>query len=356
MKRAIREFGQKTRNSDVALFYYAGHAVQVNGENYLIPVGATIEKEEEVEYESVDVGFVLAQMANAGSRINIVILDACRNDPFARSFRSPTRGLALINAPSGTLIAYATAPGSVASDGTERNGLYTQELLKNLRTPGLDVEEVLKRVRIAVREKTQGKQTPWESSSLVGNFYFREPNTQVIFEEHFDNNNRGWFEFSNDDAESAVTNGGYVMESKTGGWRVATKPIAINQEEDFRIECRVTKVSGLPNFGYGLLWGVKDRSYYYFAISSDGQFTVTRVNEAVVSRLIPWATPNSINRFNATNKLTIDKKGSQINFFINDSFAGKIPFEPFFGARIGFALWNKQRIIFDDLLVTTQRN
>jgi hypothetical protein len=356
MKRAIREFGQKTQNSDVALFYFAGHAIQVNGENYLIPVGATIEKEEEVEYESVDVGFVLAQMTNAGSRTNIVILDACRNDPFARSFRSQTRGLALINAPGGTLIAYATAPGSVASDGDSRNGLYTQELLRNLRTPGLDVEEVFKRVRISVREKTQGKQTPWESSSLVGNFYFRQPNVQVIFEEHFDNNNRGWLEFSNNDAEFAVTDGGYVMEGKVVGFRVASKPVAINQQEDFRIEGTVTHASGVNNFGYGLMWGVKDRSYYYFAITSDGQFTVTKVVDGAASRLIPWATPNSFNRFNGTNKLTIEKKGNEIHFLINDAFAAKVDFQPFFGERLGFVVWNKQRIIFDNLVVTTQRN
>jgi hypothetical protein len=357
MKRVIREFGEKARNSSVALFYYAGHAVQVNGQNYLIPVGAIIEKEEEVEYESVDVGFVLAQMANAGSRTNIVILDACRNDPFARSFRSTNRGLALINAPSGTLVAYATAPGSVASDGTGRNGLYTQELLKNLGISGLDVEEVFKRVRVAVRERTQGKQTPWESSSLVGNFYFKQPSAQVIFEEHFNNNNRGWLQFSNNDAQFAVTDGGFVMESKGGGWWVASKPIAISEGEDFKIECKVTRVEGVDNFGYGLIWGIKDsKNYYYFVISGDGKFTVTRVREGVVTRLIPWATPNSINRFNSTNKLTIETKGSQMRFFINDSFAGKVQFEPFFGDGVGFTLWNKQKIIFDDLVVTTQSN
>lgn len=172
MKRAIRAFGAKIRNGGIALFYYAGHGTQVNGVNYLIPIGAKIEKEEEVEYECVDAGFVLAQMDNAGNRMNIVILDACRNNPFARGSRSVSGGLAQMNAPSGTLIAYSTAPNSVASDGKERNGIYTQELLKSIRTPGLAIEEVFKRVRISVRGLTQEKQTPWESSSLVGDFYF----------------------------------------------------------------------------------------------------------------------------------------------------------------------------------------
>lgn len=172
MKRSIRSFGDKIRNGGVGLFYYAGHGIQVDGVNYLIPIGATITKEEEVEYESVDVGFVLAQMKNARNRLNIVILDACRNNPFARSFRSTQSGLASIDAPSGTLIAYATAPGSVASDGQRRNGLYTEELLKQIRVPSLNIEQVFKQVRLAVRDQTQSKQIPWESSSLIGDFYF----------------------------------------------------------------------------------------------------------------------------------------------------------------------------------------
>lgn len=172
MKQSIRTFGNRIRNGGVGLFYYAGHGTQVNGMNYLIPVGATITNEEEVEYESVELGFVLAQMENAKNRLNIIILDACRNNPFARSFRSITRGLASIDAPSGTLIAYATAPGHVASDGDSKNGLFTQELLNAMRIPGLQVEQVFKHVRIAVQNKSGGKQVPWESSSLVGDFYF----------------------------------------------------------------------------------------------------------------------------------------------------------------------------------------
>jgi TonB family protein len=172
MKRAIREFGEKIRGAAVGLFYYAGHGVQVKGENYLVPVDAKVESEQEVEYECVKAGFVLAQMDAARDSMNIVILDACRNNPFVRSFRSESKGLAQMDAPSGTLIAYATAPGSVASDGAGRNGLYTQELLKQMRTSGLGIEDVFKRVRISVRAATQQRQTPWESSSLVGDFYF----------------------------------------------------------------------------------------------------------------------------------------------------------------------------------------
>jgi len=174
MKRAIRAFGEELRKGGVGLFYYAGHGMQVKGQNYLIPIGAVIEKEEEVEYESVDVGFVLAQMESSKNAMNIVILDACRSTPFSRSFRSVGMGLAPLDAPSGTLIAYATAPGKVAMDGNSKNGLYTQELLRHIRTEDLSIEEVFKRVRIAVHDKTQGRQVPWESSSLTDDFYFNK--------------------------------------------------------------------------------------------------------------------------------------------------------------------------------------
>ena len=175
MKRVIREFGRKIQNGGVGLFYYAGHGIQVNGKNYLIPTKAQIYAEEEVEYESVDVGFVLAQMEIASNRMNILILDACRNNPFARSWRSSASGLAFINAPAGTMIAYSTAPGSVASDGTGSNGLYTEELLRQIEKEGQKIEDVFKSVRARVISRSNNTQTPWESSSLVGDFYFIRP-------------------------------------------------------------------------------------------------------------------------------------------------------------------------------------
>jgi hypothetical protein len=181
MKRAIREFGTKLRaKGGVGLFYYAGHGVQVKGTNYLVPIGATVNNEEEVEYESVEAGLAIAQMEAAKNPLNIVILDACRNNPFARSFRSADKGLASIDAPAGTLLAYSTAPGSVASDGAGRNGLYTQELLKAMRTSGLSIEDVFKQVRISVRSATGDKQTPWESSSLTGKFFFTGPGDATV--------------------------------------------------------------------------------------------------------------------------------------------------------------------------------
>jgi len=175
MKRAIGDFGQKIRGGGVGLFYYSGHGMQVNGNNYIIPVDAKIQAEQDVEYESVNVGSVLAKMEAAENRVNIVILDACRDNPYKRSFRSAAQGLAFMNAPSGTIVAYSTAPGSVASDGSGSNGLYTGELIKNIQTPGLRIEDVFKRVRSTLQDVTQKKQVPWESVSLVGDFYFKPP-------------------------------------------------------------------------------------------------------------------------------------------------------------------------------------
>jgi formylglycine-generating enzyme required for sulfatase activity len=178
MKREIQLFGQNLLKGGVGLFYYAGHGMQVNGRNYLIPVGAAIEHEKQVEYEAVDAGALLSEMDHARNRLNIVILDACRDNPFARSFRSGAQGLATMNAPTGTLIAYATSPGAVANDGQGENGLYTGELIRVMRSPGLKIEDVFKGARSAVREATQGRQIPWESSSLEGDFYFKLPQSQ----------------------------------------------------------------------------------------------------------------------------------------------------------------------------------
>ncbi len=174
MRQALREFADTLRQQrGVGLFYYAGHGVQVNGRNYLIPVGADIRREFEVPDEALDARSVLRAMRLADNGLNIVILDACRNNPFARSFRSVTEGLARMDAPTGSLIAYATAPGRVARDGPGEHGLYTAALLKHVREPGRKVEDVLKQVRLEVRRATGGEQVPWESTSLVGDFYFK---------------------------------------------------------------------------------------------------------------------------------------------------------------------------------------
>ena len=177
MEEAISQFGRRLYQGGVGLFYYAGHGVQVGGENYLIPTRARIESESDVRYKGVNMGQILGKMGEARNGLNIIILDACRDNPFARSFRSSTRGLAVVRdaAPKGTLIAYATSPGKVASDGDANNGLYTKHLLHNMTKPGLSIEQVFKRVLKGVEQETNGKQSPWTSSSFSGDFHFVHP-------------------------------------------------------------------------------------------------------------------------------------------------------------------------------------
>ena len=174
-KRVIDLFGQRLKNYDVGLFYYAGHGIQVNGVNYLIPVNAMLKSENEVEYDCVDAGRLLSGMEDAGTKTNIVILDACRDNPFERSWRRSVQGqgLAFMSAPAGSLISYSTSPGRTASDGSGRNGLFTSALLNYIAEPDLTILEMFQKVRSYVREKSGGEQIPWESTSLEGNFYFR---------------------------------------------------------------------------------------------------------------------------------------------------------------------------------------
>ena len=173
MRNAIREFGQTLKQKGGAgIFFYAGHGIQVKGENYLIPIGADIQSEFEVPDESVQANLLLRALEDAGNPLNIVVLDACRDNPFARSFRSSTKGLARMEGGVGTLIAYSTGPGNVAMDGEGRNSPYTKYLLKYMTQTGLSIEQVFKRVRVGVEKDSAGRQIPWESSSLRNDFYF----------------------------------------------------------------------------------------------------------------------------------------------------------------------------------------
>ena len=176
MTRLIARFGERLAGNDVGMFFFAGHGIQIKGKNYLIPVDAQIGSENSVRAEAVDVDAVLDQLS--ASPLNLVILDACRNNPFERRFRSVGGGLAQMEAPKGTLIAYATAPGKVASDGEGVNSTYTAALLKVLGESGLPVESVFKRVRGEVARMTSDAQVPWEASSLTGDFFFAGPPPQ----------------------------------------------------------------------------------------------------------------------------------------------------------------------------------
>lgn len=196
IEQAIESFIAKLKeNKGVGLFYYAGHGSQLEGDNYLIPVDTYVEAEKELRHKGYKIAKLLNEMKQANNATNIIILDACRDNPFAGGFKTASRslgggtessrglrrkgpklssGLSKLDAPPNTLLAYATAPGKVAKDGADRNSPYTTMLIDAMQKEGITVEQVFKEVRSKVLEETKGEQVPWESSSLVSDFYFVE--------------------------------------------------------------------------------------------------------------------------------------------------------------------------------------
>ncbi len=177
MKRGIAQFGRALRDAGedaTGLFYYAGHGVQSFGTNYLLPVDVALADAADLDLVAIEAQSVLRQMYSARNKTNIVILDACRNNPFADIPAFNDNGLAEMQAPTGTFLAYATAPGEVALDGLDNNSPFTQALAEVMPTPGLPIEQTFKQVRVTVLEKTRGLQTPWDASSLTSDFAFAQ--------------------------------------------------------------------------------------------------------------------------------------------------------------------------------------
>lgn len=177
MKQAIGNYLLKLEKYKTGIVFFAGHGIQHSGRNYLIPVDVGLESDSEIEVKCIDTGGILTKMELMGMETSILILDACRNNPFAgvgSGSGDSSGGLTGTDAPAGSIVAYATAPGKTASDGTGENGLYTQEILNNIYKEDLKVEDMFKRVRISVMNKSRNEQIPWETSSLVEDFYFNK--------------------------------------------------------------------------------------------------------------------------------------------------------------------------------------
>uniref|UniRef100_Q07RA2 Peptidase C14, caspase catalytic subunit p20 n=1 Tax=Rhodopseudomonas palustris (strain BisA53) TaxID=316055 RepID=Q07RA2_RHOP5 len=178
LRRAVGDFAAKIAQKGpdtVALMFYAGHGLQVDGENFLMPVDIDPKREADIPLQAVRLNDVLNTLTSVPSKSRIILLDACRNNPFPEIGNTTGRGLALVDAKvnaAGTLLAYSTAPGDEAEDGSGGNSPYTAALLKAAREPGLSIEETFKRVRVSVNQVTSGRQTPWESSSLTSGFSF----------------------------------------------------------------------------------------------------------------------------------------------------------------------------------------
>lgn len=175
MVTAVSEFADELSHYNVGLFYYSGHSLQYQGQNYLIPVNAKIQRPVDIQFEAVNAAQVLADMGSSGDQTNIVILDACRNNPFVTESRSMSRGLAVLRAPAGSMVVYSTAPDQVALDGTGPDSPFTTALLQHIGTPGVEVNQMLTEVRREVVQETHGEQVPWASSSLTSSFYFVRP-------------------------------------------------------------------------------------------------------------------------------------------------------------------------------------
>ena len=172
MSEVIGAFGDKLDQEDVGLFYFSGHGVQVNGRNYLLPIDVKLKKAASMRYMAIDINRVLTEMTNAENKLNIIIMDACRGNPFPARFRDISNNLAKIVAPRGAMIAYSTSPGERASDGNGKNGLYTGELIEVLKMSGLRLIDIFMQVRNNVILKSNQTQTPWESTCLRQPFYF----------------------------------------------------------------------------------------------------------------------------------------------------------------------------------------
>jgi uncharacterized caspase-like protein len=178
MEQAINRYGALlAEKKAVGLFYYAGHGAQLAWRNYLIPVDSHIRSLNDIPNQAVELNLLLSTLKRAANPMNVIILDACRDNPFGDSVPVEQKGLSQFDAPNGSLLSYATAPGNTASDGEGKNGLFTENLLREMRVSGAKLEDVFKRVRLKVRLKSQGMQVPWESTSLEEDFYFVQDKT-----------------------------------------------------------------------------------------------------------------------------------------------------------------------------------
>ncbi|HSA91279.1 MAG TPA: caspase family protein [Burkholderiales bacterium] len=174
MAQLIGAYGDAlAREKPVAVFYFAGHAVQLAWRNYLVPVDANVKSPADVQAQCIDLNSLIDRLRKAANPMNVIILDACRDNPFDSPVEQ--KGLSQLDAPAGTLIAYATSPGNVAIDGDGANALYTEHLLREMKVPDTKIEDVFKRVRLGVRRRSNGRQIPWESTSLEEDFWFTPP-------------------------------------------------------------------------------------------------------------------------------------------------------------------------------------
>ncbi len=347
MKQAMLDFGRKLREGvDASVFYYAGHGVQSHGVNYLIPVDAKIADEAELDLQAVDVNAFLEVMEGSSSKVNIVILDACRNNPFVTASRSGTRGLAMVSAPRGTYIAYSTAPGQVAQDGADGHSPYTEALAAAIQRPGLQLEDTFKVARRAVLKQTADKQIPWESSSIVGDFYFRPPavggdaagnqiasvspadtvdegaetsfckSGKLLFADDFNRPTKQWGKPSGD---LDFKDGKLVIRAKPDYARWQESSAGTYHDVDVCVDVTTVASSDMEDCYFGVVfWYVDDKNFYAFQIGPDGTASVWRKKGGDWQEQIDWSdTPLVAKGGGETNTVGVAVRGGAVSFYIN---------------------------------------
>ncbi len=260
MQDAILRYFQLLSKDAVGMVYYSGHGLQVDGMNYLIPVSADPKIKADLEDQCLNMEYVMNAIAEAGNSLNIFVLDACRNNPFKGFTRSTEKGLTMVSAPRGSYIVYATKPGSVASDGNGRNGLFTSKLLKYMNSSGLNIEQVFKKVAGDVASDSDNDQRPWIASDYTGDFFFTPGSMEVsnvsnivrtptvVFSDDFSDNQNRWYTTDNKERTFGVTNGKYRIQSKNGGSWMATRPIVFDKDSEYEISGTMQKVSGTDDY------------------------------------------------------------------------------------------------------------
>ncbi|MEO7922594.1 MAG: caspase family protein [Chitinophagaceae bacterium] len=363
MQEGIRKYFSLIRDKKDAagLVFYSGHGMQVDGTNYLIPCEANPEIKADLDDQCVSMDYIMGAIEEAGNPLNIFILDACRNNPFRSFYRSNEKGLSMVSTPRGSYIVYATKPGSVASDGNGRNGLFTSKLLKYLSIKGLNIEQVFKKVAADVAGESGNGQRPWIASDYTGDFFFTPGEMQpekiqpglrvskIILEEDFSDNSNGWFTEESKSYLFVVSGGKYRIESKLGGSWITSKPFKLNNNADFEISATISKVSGTDGYYFGMMLGFDAQSkYFHFAgITGWGNYVFADKGQKGID-LVPTKDNKIVKPGNSTNTIQIVKRGNTVKLVVNGQLMGEAPFKSFYGEYFGFQVWSgEENLVLD---------
>jgi hypothetical protein len=368
LKDAVIQYFGKLKGNTVGMLYYSGHGIQVDGTNYLIPTNADPQIKADLDDQCLSMEYIMAAIEEAGNPLNIFVLDACRNNPFRSFYRTGEKGLSLVSSPKGSYIVYATKPGSVASDGSGRNGLFTSKLLQYIDSEGLNIEQVFKKVAGDVAAESGDSQRPWIASDYTGDFYFTasgnrgrpqsvmDPATS-IFHESFDHNENKWYEGDDDRHRIGFNVGSYTLHSKKGGTWYSTIPVATLGSKDFEISATMSKKSGTDGYYFGLILGLDVKTgYYHFAgVTGWGNFVYASKGPKPEDS-IPTRDNLIVNKGNSTNYLMVKKTGNIVALFLNGQKVGETSYQVFYGDRFGFQIWSGNETIeveFDNLQIKT---